>query len=132
MILIEHIDEIGRRLQRDVLFLEFHPRDEEAIRSYQYQHDPNRIHITRWLDQHGIPWQMCGSLKRAHTIESYRGQIFLDVPFDLASPEYLQLLNFLENPDGSCSHHGVRFYALALSVAMENDVAQNDVIDQFF
>lgn len=120
MILIRHIDEIARQQGRDVLYLEFHPADRALARSYQFAHDPIRGAIIDWLDAHGVPWEPCGPFAVVHRIEGYRGQIYLDIPYDEKLPRYQEVRAFLEHDDGSIRHAGVRFLIMPLAHAMEN------------
>lgn len=50
----------------------------------------------------------------------YRGQIYVDVPYDDSLPEYRKLADFLENPDGSARLPNAIFCYLPLEKAMEN------------
>lgn len=119
MILIRHIDEIARRQGRDVLYLEFHPAEGSA-RGFDFLRDPLRGAIIDWLDAHGVRWEPCGPFAVVHRIEGYRGQIYLDIPYDEASPLYQEVRHFLEHDDGSTRHLGLRFLIMPLARAMEN------------
>lgn len=120
MILISHIDEIARREQRDVLYLEFHPSDRELARRYDFRQDPVRSEIIGWLDAHGVGWGPCGPYAVVHRIEAYRGQVYLDTPFDQNLDSYRGLCSFLEHDDGSVRHTGIRFLIMSLDSAMKN------------
>lgn len=120
MILISHIDEIARSEQRDVLYLEFHPADREQARRYNFRQDPIRADIIAWLDVHGVGWQPCGPFAVVQRIEGYRGQIYLDTPFDEETDRYRELRSFLEHDDGSVKHAGIRFLVMPLTYAMTN------------
>lgn len=118
--LIEHIDAIARQKRRDVLYLEFHPETREEQRRYQYERDANRARAIAWLDQHGFAWQPCGPYANPRIMRSYQGQMYIDLPFDETLPAYQQLREFLELPDGSMRHDGIRFYAMSLELADRN------------
>lgn len=118
--LIEHIDAIGRQKRRDVLYLTFHPQMRDAQSAYQYELDDRRDVVIAWLNEQGVAWKSCGPYANLRRMESYRGQIYLDVPFDENLENYRRLRDFLEHPDGSMRHEGIRFYVLPLSQAMEN------------
>lgn len=120
MILISHIDEIARREHRDVLYLEFHPTDRERARSYDFHQDPLRSDIIAWLDAHGVLWGPCGPFAVVHRIEGYRGQIYLETPFDDNLDSYRELRSFLEHDDGSVKHVGIRFLVMPRDFAMKN------------
>jgi hypothetical protein len=50
----------------------------------------------------------------------YLGQVYLDVPYDESLPEYCVLRDYLEHPDGTMRHAGVRFCVMPLDYAMRN------------
>lgn len=120
--MIEHIDAIARKNGRDALYLEFHPQTRDEQRRYNHESDEKRDMVIAWLDEHGFKWKACGPYADLRRMDSYRGQIYLDVPFDESLPTYCELRDYLENPDGSMRHDGVRFYALPLAHAMKNAV----------
>jgi hypothetical protein len=118
--LIEHIDAIARAENRAVLYLEFHPPALGGWRNYRFEEDPARIGVLGWLDEHHVGWRPCGPFADPRTMASYLGQVYLDVPYDEFLPEYQMLRDFLEHPDGTMRHAGVRFYAMSLDHAMKN------------
>lgn len=120
MILLQHIDAIARAKQRAVLYLEFHPQQRASVASYRFELDVARDQFLTWLDTHCIGWQACGPFASVRRIEPYRGQVYIDVPFDDKLPLYCLLRDALEHPDGSMKLSSVRFMALTLDVAMEN------------
>lgn len=79
-----------------------------------------RQEITNWLDAHAIAWEPCGPVASVNSMSSYRGQIYLDVPFDESDPAYDMLRNYLEKPDGSMAAKGVKFCYYPLSEAIKN------------
>lgn len=117
---IEHIDAIARSKGRAVLFLEFHPRPFKEWRDYRYQNDPVRAAVLAWFDAHGVPWRPCGPFADPSVMAPWLGQVYIDVPYDEALPDYRALRDYLEHPDGSMRHPGVRFYAMPLEQAMQN------------
>lgn len=125
MILLQHIDAIARAKQRAALYLEFHPQQRASAAQYRFELDVVRDQFLSWLDTHGIGWQACGPIANICRIESYRGQVYLDVPFDETLPLYCLLRDALEHPDGSMKLASVRFMVLTLDRAMEN--ADHDV-----
>lgn len=117
---IEHIDAIARKKGRAVLYLEFHPKPSKEWRDYRYEDDPARTAVLAWLDAQGVPWVECGPFANPNLMAPYLGQVYLDVPYDDTLPEYRTLCDYLEHPDGSMRHEGVRFYAMPLDHAMKN------------
>jgi hypothetical protein len=115
---IEHIDAIARRLNRDVLYLVF--RRAERPRREDYRTLDERQAILQWLDAQPIGWQRCGPYASETSMSSYAGQVYIDVPFDDDNPQYLKLLDYLEFPDGTCRFADVTFYVVPLDHAMKN------------
>lgn len=101
--LIEYIDAIARKKQRDVLFIRFYTQDTDFM-EYDYLQDPERLRVITWLDKHGIAWQPCGPVANVNRMISYRGDIYVDVPFDPTNATYELLRDYLENPDGTMRH----------------------------
>jgi hypothetical protein len=127
--LIEHIDAIARQQQRAVLYLEFHSAtaaDPTGLRrEYDYASDPQRRAVLVWLDEQGLAWGQCGEFADINTIAPYKGQIYLEVPYDDSLADYRRLRDYLENPDGSMRLLNVRFCVMPLDYAMRN--AEHDV-----
>ncbi|WP_249172160.1 hypothetical protein [Burkholderia vietnamiensis] len=116
--LIEHIDAIARKLQRDVLYLEF--MQAQRPRRADYRGLDSRSGIVQWLDSEGIRWRECGQVASETVVRSYAGEIFIDVPFDETDSQYRKVQAFLEHPDGAMRFDDVRFYVVTLQVAMKN------------
>jgi hypothetical protein len=118
--LIQHIDAIARAKKRAALYLEFHPEARSEWRNYRFGDDPVRSGILAWLDAHGVGWVECGPFADPDRMRPYLGQVYLDVPYDESLPEYRTLRDFLELPDETMRHPGVRFFVMPLDYAMEN------------
>jgi hypothetical protein len=126
--LIEHIDAIARQKQRDVLYVAFHPPasgtqdTEEMVRSddVDWKTLPIRQQLIDWLDAQGIGWKPCGHFANVCLMMGYRGQIYIDVPFDASLPAFQALQAFLERPDGSMRFPEATFFCCPLDQAMEN------------
>ncbi len=115
---LDHIDAISRRLKRDVLWIDF-PKPRKLRRLWK--EDQARAKITTWLDDRGIKWKRCfGIADVSCIIESYEGQIFVNLPYDPASRSFDDLNNFLEYPDGKSRFENVTFNLLRLPEAMKN------------
>lgn len=117
--LIEHIDAIARRKNRDVLSIQFHPNSPGSL-SYRHENDPERRRVIDWLNAHGIEWQPCGDVASEGRMMHYLGEIYIDVPFDPEDPEFRKLRDYLENPDGTMRNPRVTFMCLPLRAAMKN------------
>ncbi|MFZ2123890.1 MAG: hypothetical protein WA012_08815 [Rhodoferax sp.] len=126
--LIEHIDAIARQKQRGVLYVAFHPPasgtpdDEEIVDQgdFDWKTLPIRQHIIDWLDAQGTGWKPCGHFANTCLMMSYRGQIYIDLPFDEALPAFQALQALLELPDGSMRFPEATFICCPLDMAMEN------------
>ena len=122
--LLEHIDAIARKKQRDVLFIEFRsPENEDGTpceSDFDWKTDPLRRQVCQWLTRHQIPWQECGHFANENCMMSYQGQIYIDVPYDGDNPMYRKVRDYLENPDGSMRFGTVIFWRLSLKIAMRN------------
>ena len=122
--LIEHIDAIARKLQRDVLYIGFNSPekiDGEAKTSHiNWEKLPIRQQVIDWLDAKGIGWLCCGHYANVNVMDCYRGQIYVDVLFEPSDSDYKDLTLFLENPDGSMRFPDCTFYYCPLDHAMKN------------
>ena len=118
--LIEHIDAIARREQRDVLYLEFHPQRRELARGYRYLFDEQRERLLQWLDANGHPWRLCGPYADGSGMQPYLGQVYVATAYDASLPSYRQLRDHLELPNGNMRLSGVRFYLMPLKMADQN------------
>lgn len=135
---LKYIDEIAREKQRDVLYLEFHPlptvnpntvetledeikylESERRVQKYRYAEDKVRDEILENLNKLNVHWELCQGLPTGY-LESSKGQIYLDVPFDENLPQYQVLQEYLEYPDGMMRFPTIRFHFLTLEKAMEN------------
>ena len=135
-LLLEHIDAIARQKQRGVLYVEFHPLalDPQAGESLSaqdvwawktmpdsaWQALPIRQQIIDWLDAQGIGWQPCGHFADVGLMLGYRGQLYIDLPYDKSLPAFQVLQAFLENPDGSMRYPEAFFVYCSQDKAMEN------------
>ena len=127
---INHIDKIARDKQRDVLFLIFHEDQErpggseediaDFMKRYDYESDETRKMVLAWFESNGITAYPCGPFASGGLMGGYEGQLYIDVPFDKAHPDYQKIENFLENDDGTGKIPGVRFCYLPLEEGMKN------------
>ena len=115
--LIAFIDRIAREKNHGVLMIRFKLPSVHIIDSplYEYEQFQPRKEVIAWLDANSIKWLPCARQKEI----GYSGMIYVDVPFDLAVPEYRKLAEYLENPDGSMRIEGVIFEYFPLELAMK-------------
>ncbi|MDF1878422.1 hypothetical protein JHD46_02070 [Sulfurimonas sp. SAG-AH-194-C20] len=116
-LIIEHIDKIARDKQRDVIFIEF---DREVYPSYDYEKYEECIKLLEWLESHDIAYRSCGPIAREDGWESYRGELYLDIPFDRENEKYQLICEHMDNPDGSFKIQGVNSWIFPLEVALKN------------
>lgn len=116
--LIDPIDRIAQRLQREVLMLTFCGKSPHEGGSFDDEGKPDdretdlvRAVIVAWRDSHGIPYKPCFGLWCEGLIVSpYRGFLLLDVPYDATRPDYRALAEFIEDENAVCRHAGVGFH----------------------
>lgn len=130
--LIDHIDKIARDKKRDVLFLLFHLNEAEGEVSEEsedidwddldFDHASciPRKEIMEWLTANGIRFYPCAGVADENCIQSYAGQLYIDVPFDENDPVYQKLRDHIENPDGTMKISGIAFCYYPLEMAMKN------------
>jgi hypothetical protein len=118
--LIEHIDQIARRLKRDVLYVCFGPAEYDDWFPPDQTDHPKRLAIIAKLDALGIGWVECGPVAREDTMIGYLGDIYVDVAFDVNDRNYQIIRDLLENADGEPLDPEIRFYYLPLSKALKN------------
>ena len=112
--LLQHIDAIAREKNRDVLFVHFENYEEN-----EQNPDSNRQDVLSWLEQNDIPYDKCMGLEEEGSIDSYWGDIYIDVPFDLENEQYQILSDYLEDEEGVMKIEGVYFFVLYLETAIE-------------
>lgn len=100
--LIEHIDAIARKKQRDVLYITFEaPKlahapsgdaensDDEDVdwgwdSSFDWKNDPMRQQVCQWLTEQQIAWSPCGYMANENCMISYQGQILKRIYCELS------------------------------------------------
>ena len=87
--LIKHIDAIARKKQRDVLSIRFHAP--ETVHEYDYEQDPDRLRVMRWLEEQGMAWQPCGPVASESAMLPYRGDVYVDVPYNVSDGRFQAL-----------------------------------------
>lgn len=115
--ILKHVDQIAREKGRDVLFLSF---DNEIYHDYDYEKWASRVHLIDWLRNNQINYIECFNVASENCMESYRGDIYIDVCYDKNNLEYIKVKDYLENSDGSPRISGTLFYLLPLEIAMKN------------
>lgn len=121
--LLQHIDEIACERQHDVIFVEFH--NFEMGCKPEYESSPSRTEIINWFAANNIPHWECSSVPSGFGCPRYRGEIYIDVPYNREDQLYLKIESFLENPDGTIRHEGawLRGYTLKSCLAWNKIMA---------
>tara|TARA_B100000745_G_scaffold293026_1_gene234506 strand:- start:77 stop:478 length:402 start_codon:yes stop_codon:yes gene_type:complete len=117
MQLIDHIDKIARDKGRGVLFIHF---DRKVFLGYEYEDWDIRNQLIEWFENNGIAVYPCAHFASENGFESYRGQLYVDVPYVESDPDFQNVRDYLEYPDGNSRYHGVLFCYLSLDLAMKN------------
>lgn len=112
--LLQHIDAIAREKNRDVLFIHF-----ENFEDNDQGDDPIRSIVLAWLEDHEIAYKPCMGLEQEGFIDTYSGDIYIDLPFDETDPTYQKLSEYLEDDEGNMMLDGVLFFVLSLETALE-------------
>lgn len=115
--IIQHIDKIARKKERDVLYVVF---DEICFPEKNYEQWEIRNTFVTWLTRHNINYCECVSVANENFIESYAGQLYLDIPYDESNSDYISVKNYLEYPDGSPRFIGITWYLIPLAYALKN------------
>lgn len=113
---LQHIDQIARDKNRDVLFLHFeHYQEDEA------GDDPIREIVITWLEDHDIQFVPCMGLEQESLVDVYSGDLYIDLAVDEEDPIYQALCEYLEDDEGNMRLDGVLFFVLSLDLALEID-----------
>ena len=120
--LIEHIDAIARKKQRDVLYLVFglEKNRESSYPTFNWAESLRRQEVIAWLDDNSMPWVECAGVASENYMCGYTGSIYIDSPLDCANVEYQKLRDYLEFPDETMRHEDVTFAYLPFAKAMKN------------
>ena len=114
--LISYIDDIARRLERDVMYITFDSR----VYKGPPESWPARNELIAWCQQHNIETRPCAGFSTSEWENSYAGQLYVDLAYTPECAKFKLLNQHLEDPDGSIKIEGVRFllltYAQALAV----------------
>lgn len=125
--LLQHIDAISREKNRDVLFVHF-----ENYEKDDQNPDSNRQKVLTWLEQNNISYVSCMGLEEEGLVDSYLGDIYIDIPFDLENQQYLLLSDYLEDEQGEMKIEGVFFFVLYLETAIELEAERVMGVDTDF
>jgi len=119
--LIDYIDKIARDKNRDVLYLLFKPQKGDDPFFFDYEACKRRKQVIKWLEKNNIIYYPCmGAAVERASLDSYRGFLYIDVPYDEANADFKKLSAYLEYPDGSMRYDDMIFAYYPLEKAMKN------------
>ncbi|WP_312087514.1 hypothetical protein [Acinetobacter variabilis] len=123
--LLKHIDAIAREKDRDVLFVHFENYEHENADAESYH---LRQNLMEWLKQRQINFALCMGIEQPGVIESYSGDLYIDVPFDEAHPIYQMVSEHLEDAEEEMKIPGVLFFVLSLETALEIEADREEFL----
>ncbi|MCU4629405.1 MULTISPECIES: hypothetical protein [Acinetobacter] len=123
--LLKHIDAIAREKDRDVLFVHFENYEHENADAESYH---LRQNLMEWLKQRQINFAPCMGIEQPGVIESYSGDLYIDVPFDEAHPIYQMVSEHLEDAEEEMKIPGVLFFVLSLETALEIEADREEFL----
>lgn len=128
--ILKHIDQIAREKGRDAVFASFETGQDQSDEPFNYPapnhtnhnwlSDFNRLNLIAWLNERGIAHQDAGEYASENGWRSYNGNLFIDVPFDPDDAQYQQVIEHLENADGTPRDPQLKLWVCTLEVAMKN------------
>ena len=115
MLLLDQIDLIARKKQRDVFYVKFLMKDGDVN---DWEKPTVRFHVIEWLNKNGIKWAPCAPFSDG--IMQYQGDIYVDLQHDPMNENFQNFLGYMENEDGISRIQGCSLHLLPLKVAMKN------------
>lgn len=125
---LQHIDAIAREKSRDVLFLHFENYQQDGEGD-----DPIRSIVLAWLEDHEIEYLPCMGLAQEGFVDTYAGDIYIDLAINEDDATYRELCEYLEDDEGNMLLDGVLFFVLSLEIAQEleaDQISDNDSLGQ--
>ncbi len=114
---LKYIDKIAREKNRDVIFINF---NRDIFPSYEYEDYKARNELLQWLDANDISYQECGPMADECGWESYRGQLYIDLPIDEDNEKYRLICEHLDGPNDTFKIKGVESWIFPLEEALKN------------
>lgn len=114
--LIDTIDDIARKLGRNVLMVGFGNRPAHMSLLHgpdacDWETDAVRTEVLKGLEARGIHHDPCMPISSpGFILYPYQGHVYVDVPDDPQHPAYKALVAYLEFDDGSPRFPGVQSY----------------------
>jgi hypothetical protein len=86
--MIKHIDKIAREKERGVLSVTF---EGDKFETDAYEEYAERKELIAFLEKNHIGYEMCGDIASETGWRSYRGQLYIDLPFVKENTQYMLL-----------------------------------------
>jgi len=126
--ILETIDKIARDKQRDVLCITFHcEQDEfsgELSDDFDWEGDAQRQKVLAFLEENNIAYHACLPPQPTNgmlvLVSRYKGQVYVDVPYDESNELYQLLNHYLEDEHGKPRMPHVLFLYYTLEISMKN------------
>jgi hypothetical protein len=122
---IRYIDECAISVERDVLFLMFHPEEQDNFEDYlnagdnkyNYEDDKVRDEVLDKITGMGVKYWPCFCYPTITGGGLWRGEVCIDTPHDPENEMYMKLNEYFENTDGTMKIDSVRFCYYPISAA---------------
>jgi len=114
--ILKHIDKIAREKNRDVIYINFII---DIFSDYETFDERNKL--LKWLEDNHIDYTKVFSPASEDSLESYRGQLYLDVIIDEKNEQYKLICAHMDGPEnGSFKIPGVESWIYPLKLALQN------------
>jgi hypothetical protein len=129
--LIDHIDEIARSKNTDVIWIQFTYPEPTALEAMPQRLRKSRNKIIGWLDEQKISYELCFGFSDGALEEPYVGDLYIELPVDPSNIPFRYLQRMLENADYSPRIEGIRMIFLPLKMARENGNFYTNAMKEF-
>ena len=132
---IRYIDECAMSVDRDVLYIMFHPEEQDNLEAfinaedkYDYKSDEIRDDVLSKITDMGVQYWPCFCYPTIVGGGVWRGEVCLDVPHDPKNKLYKKVNDYFENKDGTMKIESVRFCYYPISAAKYASKQFDDLI----
>lgn len=119
VMLVEYLDAIARRKKRDVLYVDFEPALGPCSDRSAWMILPVRMQLIEWFCEQDIELEAAVFVPNDELLITppYRGEFYIDIPYDKDDPKCQLVLQHMETSDGFSKLPGARLCLLEFSVA---------------
>ncbi|MCF9046587.1 hypothetical protein [Acinetobacter nectaris] len=113
--ILPYMHDLAVEKNRGVIFLDFtkNLNFREKVQ-FEYQNCIPRKEFIAWLEEQQIKFSPA-----VFNDNGYRGELYIDIPYDLDHPTYKIFAEHIEYDDGTLKIEGINFYYLSLEHARE-------------